>query len=155
MRVFFRITFVTTAMVLSACSNEEQPETRFESVMDMHHLMIWVLEPPADVLWDSAGYIITDEGERDLSPTTDEGWQHVALNAATLAEAANLLLLPERSLGPDWDEYARGLITASKGALTAAENQDSQALFDAGANIYQVCLACHNQYWVVIDETDE
>ena len=37
-------------------------------------------------------------------------------------------------------------------ALEAAEKQDSDALFDAGGRIYQVCLGCHNQY--VITEGD-
>lgn len=150
------IAILFTVLLLSSCEGE-QPlvDTAYEPVVDNHHLMKWILEPPADVIWDSAGYIITADGEENLSPTTDEGWEHVARHAAALAESGNLLMMPERSLGPDWDEYSKGLITASRLALAAAENRDSDALFDAGARIYQVCLACHNQYWVVIDETDE
>ena len=36
-----------------------------------------------------------------------------------------------------------------------ARAQDSDALFDAGGRIYQVCLACHNHYWVQVDDSDE
>ena len=145
----------TTALLLLSCKQEKQTvSTAYEPVVDNHHLMMWVLEPPAEVIWDSAGYIITAAGEQDLSPTTDEGWEHVARHAAALAEGGNLLMLPGRSLGPDWDDYSKGLIFSGKLALDAAERKDSQALFDAGARIYQVCLACHNQYWVVIDDTD-
>ena len=65
-----------------------------------------------------------------------------------LTESANLLMLPGRSMGDDWNEYALGLMSASELALKAAQDQSSDALFDAGGRIYQVCRACHNQYWV-------
>ena len=67
--------------------------------------------------------------------------------AATLAESGNLLMLPGRAIGDDWVEYAQGLVSASELALAAARAQDADALFDAGGRIYQVCRACHNQYW--------
>jgi len=61
----------------------------------MKQVMNWVLEPNADVVWMSAGSIITEEGEEDLSPETDEQWQAV-LNAAVLLPAA--LLVPYAAL---------------------------------------------------------
>ena len=114
--------------------------------------MEWILDPAADLIWDSAGFIITAEGEQDLQPTTEEGWQEVVRNAAVLAEAGNLLMLPGRNAGDDWLEYSRGLTDAAILALRAAEAKDSDALFDAGGRIYQVCLACHGQY--LIGEND-
>jgi hypothetical protein len=147
---------------LAACSDRPEPNAEattaaaqgpaFQPVIDTRQTMVWVLEPLADVLWDSAGTIITAEGSTELAPTTDEGWAEVIRAAATLAESGNLLMLPGRSMGDDWDEYATGLISASELALTAAQDQSSDALFDAGGRIYQVCRACHNQYWVKEDE---
>jgi hypothetical protein len=110
--------------------------------------MAWILDPAADLIWDSAGTIITAEGEQDLSPTTDEGWNKVLHAAATLTEAGNLLMMPGRSAGDDWVEYSKGLTRAGMEAMAAAQAQDADALFHAGGNIYQVCKACHNQYWV-------
>jgi hypothetical protein len=139
------------ALLLTACSGPEPPVdaavTPFELVADVHHTMEWILDPAADVIWSSAGFIITAEGERDLSPTTEEAWEHVVHNAAILAEGGNLLMLPGRSAGPDWNEYSSGLVKAGRLAVEAAEARDSTALFDAGGRIYQVCKACHNQYW--------
>ena len=63
-----------------------------------------------------------------------------------LTESGNLLMMPGRSAGPDWNEYAGDLIRAGKLAMAAAQQQDANALFDAGGRIYQVCLACHNQF---------
>jgi hypothetical protein len=113
--------------------------------------MQWILEPAADVIWDSAGTIITAEGRTELAPTTDAGWDDVRKHAAILAEAANLLMLPGRAAGDDWIAYARALQTTGRQALTAAEARDADALFEAGGQIYQACVACHAQYWLPAD----
>ena len=38
---------------------------------------------------------------------------------------------------------------ASDGSeFAAAENEDSEALFEIGAELYQICVACHQIYWI-------
>jgi cytochrome c556 len=109
--------------------------------------MVWVLEPAADVLWDNAGYVITADGEQDLQPTTQDGWDRVRDAATVVAETGNLLMMPGYAeKQADWQEYARGLTAAGLQARQAALNQDADALFQAGANVYSVCRACHNRY---------
>ncbi len=138
-------------LLLAGCGGQQQdaPETGVSqrTVVTTAETMEWILEPQADVIWDNAGFIIDAQGETDLAPTTDDAWNRVVYAAATLSEAGNLLMLPGRSAGADWNEYAAGLTAAGKGALDAALRRDADALFDAGGNIYQVCRACHNQYW--------
>ena len=155
MRTLLVLALISPLMVACSPEKEQEEQTPYETVADMHGMMTHILEPAADVIWDSAGYIITAEGEENLAPTTEERWQSVMHAAMTVTESGNLLMLPGRSLGDDWNEYSRGLITAGKLAMDATEKQDANALFDAGGRIYQVCLACHNQYWVRIDDTDE
>ncbi|MCZ6828521.1 MAG: hypothetical protein O7F73_02840 [Gammaproteobacteria bacterium] len=154
-----RVRHCTTTLLillLAACAKQEAPTPPpFKVVTDHRQTMEWILDPAADLIWDSAGTIITAEGQQELHPTSDEGWDEVARNAAILAESGNLLMLPGRSAGRDWNEYASGLIEAGILALRAAEAQDSDALFDAGGRIYQVCLACHNQYLIEVDDTGE
>jgi hypothetical protein len=116
--------------------------------MNSQQLMEWLLEPAADVVWDNAGTIITAEGRQELAPTTDEGWENVVRAGATLSEASNLLMLPGRAAGDDWVEYARALSGTGRLVMEAARAQDADALFDAGGRVYQVCRACHNQYWI-------
>ncbi|MCX2981616.1 hypothetical protein EYC98_12155 [Halieaceae bacterium IMCC14734] len=137
-------------LLLSACGQPAVPPpvAKFQPVTDIHETMLWILDPAADKIWDSAGTIITAEGRTELAPTTDEGWQEVVQAAAVLAEAGNLLMLPGRSAGADWNEYSEGLIGAGQLAIAAAQQQDSDALFDAGGRIYLVCKACHDQYWI-------
>lgn len=140
---------IATAALLSVgCAQKEAPVTAtpYQGVADVHQTMLWILDPATDVIWDSAGSIITIEGERDLTPTTAEGWQNVVNAAAVVAETGNLLMMPSRTAGDDWMEYSRGLVEAGTVALEAAQQQDGEALFAAGGQIYQVCLACHTQY---------
>ncbi|MEM1404892.1 MAG: hypothetical protein AAGG55_16260 [Pseudomonadota bacterium] len=119
----------------------------FEAVTDLRQNMEWILEPAAEVIWDSAGAVITEAGERDLSPTSEEGWADVVNASALLAEAGNLMMIPGRSAGLDWNRHAMRMSAAGKQALDAAVAKDATALFDAGGEIYQACLACHMQYW--------
>ena len=123
-----------------------------QPVTDVRQTMEWILDPSADVLWDSAGTIITAEGESELAPTTDEGWDNVRNHAAIVAETGNLLRMPGRSAGVDWNEFAQGLVAAGQRAIEAAEAHDSDALFDAGGQLYRVCLGCHQQYLIPAEE---
>jgi hypothetical protein len=120
----------------------------YRPVANVKQTMEWILDPAADVIWDSAGFIVTADGEEDLSPTTEEGWEWVRRNAAVVAEAGNLLMMPGRAVGPDWVAQAQALVRAGEGAMAAAEARDAVALFDAGGQIYQVCRACHARFLI-------
>ncbi len=132
----------------AAAGDAESSNISYDIVTDIQQTMEWFLDPAADVIWDSAGTIITAQGRQELTPDTDDGWDTVLHAAATLAETGNLLMMPGRSAGDDWNEYSRGLVAAGKLAMEAAQAKDGDALFDAGGRIYQVCKACHNQYWI-------
>jgi len=147
MHLTLRLLTIGFLVALASCNKQQQATSpRYEVVTDVRHTMELIIDPAADIIWDSAGSIITDAGEQDLAPATLDAWANVEAAAAVLTESGNLLMMPGRSAGPDWDEHASGLISAGKLAMAAAQQQDANALFDAGGGIYQVCLACHNQY---------
>ena len=137
---------VTVAILLAACSGDE-PQTPYAPTGNQYQFMTEYLEPATDVIWSSAGAIVTADGEFDLRPTTDEGWQKVMHAATVVAEGGNLMMMPGLTNGEaDWNEYAQGLTRAALLAKSAAEAQDADALFAAGGAIYNVCRACHNKY---------
>lgn len=142
---------------LSGCGGESAnaPETHYRLVLDSKELMNWVLDPSADVIWGSAGSVLTAEGEQDLAPVDDEGWNRVRNAAAMVVETGNLLMLPGRSRGDDWDEFAQGLMTMGERAIAAAEAHDDEQLFEAGGQLYNVCVACHQQYMLADQEVPE
>lgn len=141
---------VATGDAAEAQAAQGQPP--YHAATDVHQMMMWIIDPAADVIWDSAGTIITEAGSRELAPTTDKGWSSVQRAAAILTEAGNLLMMPGRSAGEDWIAWSRQLVDTGKLAMQAAEARDADLLFDAGGRIYQVCRGCHEQYWVTVDE---
>ena len=142
-----------TAPLVVGCGEEPTTQPTLQPVGDLHETMTWVLDPAADAIWNSAGFVITDAGEQSLAPTDDEGWASVKHGAAVLAESGNLLMMPH--LLPDqgdgtpvaaWQEYARGMTRIAQLAMQAADDQDTEALFEIGGQLYNVCLACHQAY---------
>ena len=137
---------VTVLVSLVGCSGDVET-IPYAPTGNQYQFMTEYLEPASDVIWGSAGAIITEEGEIDLQPTTDEGWLNVVHAATVVAEGGNLMMMPGLANGEsDWNEYAQGLTRAALLAKSAAEAQDAEALFSAGGAIYNVCRACHNKY---------
>ena len=140
---------LAAGFLIASCTPEAANELPVEPVGDLHDTMIWVLDPAADVIWSSAGAIITAEGEQDLAPRTDADWDRVRHSAAVVAESGNLLLMPHLMPETDataWNEFARGMTRVAKDALAAVDAKDADALFETGGHLYNVCLACHQVY---------
>jgi hypothetical protein len=106
-----------------------------------------VLEPAADVYWDAVGTILDEHGVWEFAPSTPEEWTAVRNAAYVIAESGNLLMMEGRAKdrGP-WMAMSRAMVEAGRQALLAAETEDEAAVFDAGAEVYYVCSACHVQY---------
>ncbi len=140
--------------LLAACADSVEDgaapagaQAGFDTTLTMRELMLHVLEPAAAGLWSTAGWVEDRDGYRELYPTTEEGWEHVVASAAMVVESGNLLNLPGRALDDDvWVVYANGLTQAGFRAMAAATTRNKEDLFQAGADIYSVCSACHQAY---------
>lgn len=152
------------ALATIACSQSQQPAQRtntsaaqasfanFKSTLDTKEFMGHVIDNAADGIWLHQGWDVGSEGEVDLFPKTDLEWSLTENAAATLAEASNLLLVPERTQDTeedkDWTKFANMLHDAAMKAKEKAEARDKQAFFEAGGEIYSVCTACHEKYLI-------
>ena len=120
-----------------------------EEGSEVHDLMAYVLDPAAEAIWDSAGFVITEEGETNLARTNQEGWYKVKYGAKVISESSYLLSMPERAVDQaQWVALSIALKGMGEKAFKAAENEDSEALFEIGAELYQLCVACHQIYWI-------
>ena len=134
-------------LALMGCSSGSEQVLKTQPTGSVYKMMTHYLEPAADKIWGSAGFVITVDGEVDLQPTTDEGWFAVEHAATVVAEGGNVLMLEGYAMDQaDWIEYAQGLSRAALKARSAAEQQDADLLFAAGGEVYSVCKACHNRY---------
>jgi hypothetical protein len=141
--------------LLAACSEPAQDSgadtvssnDSYNTTLDVAQVMALVLEPASDILWDSGGWVLDAAGYEELYPTTDEGWEYVRAQAAVVVESGNMLALPGRAVDNDaWMIYSEGLSSAGMLAMEAAESQNEEDFFQAGAQIYSVCSACHQAY---------
>jgi hypothetical protein len=119
----------------------------FQTTANMKDLMLNVLDPAVDGIWEAVGTVITADGTFEKAPATDDEWAAVRMHAIQLAESGNLLMLPERAAGSaDWIKHSEALVTQSRRAIKATEAKDKDALFTIGGDIYDVCTNCHKQF---------
>jgi cytochrome c551/c552 len=52
-------------------------------------------------------------------------------------------------------QISQGLVDAGVLAMAATDARDTEALFDAGGRIYNVCVSCHQQYIPFDEEAPE
>lgn len=155
----------------AAAAAESEPAYRLTGTIK--EIMDSVVDPNADVLWDSVSTTINRQGTTEKQPRSDEDWKNVRRSALALVEATNLLVIPGRKVAPEgdksenpqielgpeqmqklvdadrakWVNNAHGLHDAAMVALKAIDKKDVKGLMDAGENIDNACENCHKQYW--------
>jgi hypothetical protein len=103
----------------------------------MSELMIRLIYPTSDAVF----YITTRE------PKTEAEWGELQAKTLTLAEAANLLMLPGRARDQDrWMADAKLMYDAGAAAFRAARAKDVPALEALNDQLYQSCVQCHQHY---------
>ena len=139
MKNLFLLSFALTFSPFNVANEDEHS--------DMHDLMAHLLTPASEAIWESSGYVITEEGEFSLEPTSEEEWERVLYGAKVITESAYLLNIPSRSKDrKEWIIFSNLLKDVGEKAFEAAEEKNVESLFEIGAELYQVCEACHQVY---------
>ena len=163
---------VLSALFLTGACTREEP-VQFRPTATIKDIMLSVIDPEADVLWNSVATIVGGSGTEERAPRTDEDWATLRRSAIQLVEATNLLRVPGRlvarpgeksenpriELQPEtiqkmiaedsagWSALVDRLHDAAAPALKAIDARDVKGLFDAGDQIEHACEACHQRYW--------
>ena len=137
---------IICAAAAPSISEPAAPLPPFQPYVDMKVFMEHVLSPAAAVIWKVNGLVIDEKGEHDLSPKSDDDWEQVVSGAATLAEATNALMIPQRVRDPDWNPYVRKLADAANKAYRAAEAHDLKSISEVSDQLDGICSACHRHY---------
>lgn len=154
------IAAVLVTLLLQAGCNGKPPAptplptapAAFDTGIDTKQLMSWVIDPSSKTVFSAVASIITDKGEEQVQPRTDDEWNAVRNSAAIVLESGNLLMLEGRAKSSqiqdaqDWNAKARAMSTAARTAIEATEVKDPEALFVASGDIYQACTDCHAKY---------
>src|SRR6476620_6433699 len=76
----------------ASCQGQVQPDYRLNATVK--DIMQSMVDPSADVVWNSVATIVTQQGTDERRPKTDEEWNTVRHHAMIVAEATNLLTMP-------------------------------------------------------------
>jgi hypothetical protein len=143
------------AFVFASCAKPQPPpETSrstmtppFRAVATVKVLMQTVVDPSADVIWDSVGTRMTKAATVERRPRTDEDWTRLRNAAVTLTESGNLLMLEPRAYDNDaWMGMSRALVEVGNEALKVVEAKDVDGVFAVGEKIDGACESCHVLY---------
>jgi hypothetical protein len=103
----------------------------------MSELMVHMIHPTSDAIF----YIST------RTPKTDAEWAELQAKTLTLAESANLLMMPTRARGRDqWIKDARLMLDVGTAAFKAAKAKDVAALEGLSDQLYESCTTCHQHF---------
>jgi hypothetical protein len=178
MRMVALVAVVCSVLMAVSCQTKpaepaapaQPPYTTTATIKD---IMLHIVDPAGDMVWDSVSTIIDKGGIRETVPKTDEEWNKVRNGVITLIEASNLLMVPgrvmarpgEKSEAPGvelepaemeelvkkdlagWHQRAKALHDISVEVLKVVDAKDAQKLFDIGEDIDKACENCHRQYW--------
>jgi hypothetical protein len=103
----------------------------------MSELMVKMIYPTSDAIF----YITT------RTPASEAQWGELQAKALTLAESANLLMMPGRARDDDrWMQDAKLMLDAGRAAVRAARAKDVAALDALSDQLYESCTSCHQHY---------
>ena len=114
-------------------SADKAPETHAAT---MAELMVHLVHPASDAVF----YVSS------RTPETDAEWRELQRNALTVAESANLLLMPGRTRAGRWDVDARQMLAAGRAAFEAAKAKDVAGVEAVSDALYESCVGCHAAY---------
>lgn len=143
------------ALALGACSGGQagdaaagEGDQPFVRAHTIQQLMTDVVQPTADVYWQSVQFISDEAGDHDIRPETEADWLATRTAAASLTEYGNLLMTPlyAEGRGEDWMDFSRGLVEIGMQAEQAAIDRDPDKVFAVGGTLYNVCSGCHQLY---------
>ena len=136
------IAFAGTALVAGCNQGPAAPEKTVQMLMKED------VQPTAEVYWNSVQFISDETGDHDIFPQTDADWQKTKDAATRIGEFAELLKTPgyTEGRGADWTTFANSLGEVARLAEQAAEERDTDKIFEVGGTLYNVCSACHQVY---------
>jgi len=172
---------VIVVSALSGCRRApEAPQTAAPAGQDpnavgtIKDLMVGIVDPMSDVLFESVAITIGEAVEQH-QPRTDEEWASVQHAALALAEVSNLLKMRRQvanegetveetvneapELTPPqiharieenrglWNQHLDELQKVSMKALQITKARDVKGLFEVGGELDTVCENCHLEYW--------
>jgi hypothetical protein len=181
-KLFLAVFGVTLTIMVGMVACTQKSEVKIISasrpLATLKEIMISLVDPNIDPIWNSVSTVNTIEGVEEKQPKTDEEWKILKDHALTLLEIPNLLVIEGRKvavenvaatqgsaeLNPeqvqhgieanrhDFNQHAHDLQDAIKQVIIAIDAKNPEELIKAGGQVDQVCEQCHKQFWYPNDK---
>lgn len=116
----------------------QPPIPTIRAVASVSDIMRAIVVPTSEVVFSAGAE----------PPATNEAWEALRLNAVSLAESANLMMIGARARDRgDWMRMARAQLDAAEAVVRLAVARSTEGLADASDKTYDTCTDCHNKYW--------
>src|SRR3954465_9210975 len=110
MRKLALLAVAGVACLLVGCQKKEVEGAKFDTSLPVKEVMGHDLDVGAQKFWCASGDVVTDKGTMSRAPTSEAGWEDAVSGATIVAEAGNLLQLPDRARDQgDWMKLAQRL----------------------------------------------
>lgn len=145
--VFGLVVLVVGVSTLRDRPAQPSAPSDLQPVASVKQIMIAIVDPAANVVFNSVSTTVTNGKTEEKMPRTDAEWEAVAASGAALIESGNLMLVGQRLVDRnDWVAQNRKLMEAGTAAIKATEARDAERLFEAGGTLYESCDGCHRLY---------
>lgn len=84
----------------SPAASRPAPATRASDLASIKEVMLAIVDPSADALFESVSFDVTTAGIEEKMPRTNEEWLALRASAVLLAEAGHILAVPGRRVEP-------------------------------------------------------
>lgn len=162
-----------TAAIQSSTVTPPASTTQFRPSATLQEIMLSVIDPNVDPIWNSISTEVSDAGTIEIRPETDEEWETLRNHAISLREVSNLLVIEGRDvahshantssheselqaqaiqtlIAAQWPEFiqrAHALHDAANLAVEAIDAKNVERLEEVGGIIEHACESCHSQFW--------
>ena len=103
-----------------------------------------IVAPDSQAIFDAVAY---ENGQLTRAPRNDDQWTRLRLQALSVAEAGNLLMMQGRAKDTgDWATFSHAMSVKAAAVADAASSRNVDTFLNAGGELYDTCTACHMKY---------
>ncbi len=170
---------IVVGFLVAACLPQEpRVESPFKPVATVQDIMLSIIDPNIDYVWNAVSTVATTTGIEEKSPQTNEEWQAVKRHALVVLEASNLLIIDGRPVAhaggntssggaelsaeaiqqlidgqrAEFNVRALKLNAAMQQVIAAIDKKNVEEFEQAGGLVEQACEQCHTQFWYPNDQ---
>jgi len=137
---------VLLVLAIAGCRRTPQPDgtASMQVYASTKDIIDAIVAPDSQAIFDAVGY---ENGQLTRAPHGDDQWNRLRLQALSIAEAGNLLMMRSRAKDAgDWMTFAHRMSVKAAAVADAASSTDPDRFLNAGGELYETCTACHMKY---------